>query len=184
VKRITAINRDGLNVLATTYTDVNSGTGSSDDNASGWPNSPALVTATLDPGPGSNPNFSPFLQGVINRSDARPNDEVEYTIYFLSDGGRDAGNVKLCDFVPGNSTYVANNLQLAIGSGAPTNLTDLADGDQGKFIANPGPFDPACTGTNNNRGAAFVNAGTVSKSTGSGAPSTSYGFMRFKAKVN
>ncbi len=184
VKRITAINRDGLNVLATTYTDMNSGTGSSDDNASGWPNSPALVTATLDPGPGSNPNFSPFLQGVINRSDARPNDEVEYTIYFLADGGRDAGNVKLCDFVPGNSTYVANNLQLAIGSGAPTNLTDLADGDQGKFVANPGPFDPACTGTNNNRGAAFVNAGTVPKSTGPGAPSTSYGFMRFKAKVN
>ncbi len=184
VKRITAINRDGLNVLATTYIDVNSGTGSSDDNASGWPNLPALVTATLDPGPGSNPNFSPFLPGVINRSDARPNDEVEYTIYFLSDGGRDAGNVKLCDFVPGNSTYVANNLQLAIGSSAPTNLTDLADSDQGKFIADPGPFDSACTGTNNSRGAAFVNAGTVPTSTGPGTPSTSYGFMRFKAKVN
>lgn len=184
VKRVTAINRNGINVLPTTYIDVNGGTGSSDDNVPGWPNLPALVSATLEPGPGNNPNFSPFLQGIVSHSDARPNDEVEYTIYFLSDGGRDAGNVKLCDFIPSNSTYVANGLQLAIGSGTATSLTDIADTDSGRFIADPGPFDAACTSTNHLKGAAFVNVGTVTKSAGPGAPAASYGFMRFKARVN
>jgi uncharacterized repeat protein (TIGR01451 family) len=184
VKRITAINRVGVNVLPITHIDVNTGTGSTDDNASGWPNLPAPVTATIDSGPSTNPNFSPFLQGAINRNDARPNDEVEYTIYFLSDGGRDAANFKLCDFIPVNSTYMASTLKLAIGSGAPTSLTDIVDADQGKFMANPGPFDAACTATNNGKGAVVVNVGTVTKSTGPGAPSTSYGFIRFTAKVN
>jgi uncharacterized repeat protein (TIGR01451 family) len=184
VKRVTAINRNGVNVLPTTYTDVNVGTGSSDDNVPGWPNLPALVSATLEPGLGTNPNFSPFLQGIVIHSDARPNDEVEYTIYFLSDGGRDAGNVKLCDFIPSNSTYVANGLQLAIGSGTANTLTDIVDTDSGRFIPHPGPFDAACTSTNNLKGAAFVNVGTVLKSTGPGAPAASYGFMRFKARVN
>jgi uncharacterized repeat protein (TIGR01451 family) len=184
VKRVTAINRNGVNVLPTTYIDVNGGTGSSDDNVPGWPNLPALVSATLEPGPGTNPNFSPFLQGIVIHSDARPNDEVEYTIYFLSDGGRDAGNAKLCDFIPSNSTYVANGLQLAIGSGTANTLTDIVDTDSGRFIADPGPFDAACTSTNNLKGAAFVNVGTVLKSAGPGVPAASYGFMRFKARVN
>lgn len=184
VKRITAINRGGVNILPLTYIDVTTGAGSADDNAVNWPNLPALVTATLDPGPGTTTNFSPFLQGAINRNDARPNDEVEYTIYFLSDGGRDAANFKLCDFVPGNSTYVGSTLKLAIGSSAPTDLTDIVDGDQGRFIANPGPFDAACTATNNGKGAVVVNIGTATKSTGPGAPAASYGFIRFTAKVN
>jgi uncharacterized repeat protein (TIGR01451 family) len=184
VKRVTAINRNGINVLPTTYIDMNSGAGSGDDNVPNWPNLPTLVTATLDPGPGTNSSFSPFLQGATNRNDARPNDEVEYTIYFLSDGGRDAANFKLCDFIPVNSTYGASTLKLAIGSGAPTNLTDIVDADQGKFMANPGPFDAACTATDNGKGAVVVNIGTVTKSTGPAAPSTSYGFIRFRAKVN
>jgi uncharacterized repeat protein (TIGR01451 family) len=184
VKRITAITRGGVNVLPLTYIDVSTGTGSANDNAVNWPNLPAPVTATLDPGPGTNSSFSPFLQGATNRNDARPNDEVEYTIYFLSNGGRDAANFKLCDFIPVNSTYVASTLKLAIGSAAANSLTDIVDADQGKFIANPGPFDAACTATNNGKGVVVVNVGTVTKSTGPGAPSTSYGFIRFTAKVN
>ncbi len=184
VKRITAINRAGVNILPVTYTDVTAGTGNTDDNATNWLNLPAPVTATLDPGPGTSTNFSPFLQGATNRNDARPNDEVEYTIYFLSDGSKDAANVKLCDFIPANSTYVASTLKLAIGSAAATALTDIVDADQGRFIANPGPFDAACTAANNGKGAVVVNIGTVVKSTGPGAPSTSYGFIRFTARVN
>jgi uncharacterized repeat protein (TIGR01451 family) len=185
VKRITAINRSSVNILPTAYVDVNTGTGSTDDNAANWPSLPALVTANLDPGPGINASFSPLLQGATTNTNVQPKDEVEYTIYFLSDGGRDAATVKLCDFIPGNSTYVPGTIQLAIGSGALTNLTDSAvDADAGKFIANPGPFDSACNSTNNGQGAAFVNAGTVVKSTGAGTPTTSYGYIRFKAKVN
>jgi uncharacterized repeat protein (TIGR01451 family) len=188
VKRITAINRSSVNILPTAYVDVTTGTGSTDDNAANWPSLPALVTATLDPGPGTNANFSPLLRGTTTSANVQPLDEVEYTIYFLSDGGRNAATVKLCDFIPGNSTYVPGTIQLAqdTGTGSLTlmNLTDSAvDADAGKFIANPGPFDPACNSTNNVQGAAFVNVGTVVPSTGAGTPTTSYGYIRFRAKV-
>jgi uncharacterized repeat protein (TIGR01451 family) len=182
VKRITALRRSSVNILPLTYIDIGTGTGNGDDNALGWPNAPAPVTATIDSGPSTNASFSPFLQGAINHNDARPNDEVEYTIYFLSDGGRNAGTVKLCDFVPANNTYVSNTFQL-FQNGTLNNLTDAADGiDQGKFITNS--FDAACAGTNNGEGAVFVELGTVNRSTGPGTPATSYGFIRFRAKVN
>jgi uncharacterized repeat protein (TIGR01451 family) len=184
VKRVTAMQRSSVNVLPLTYIDIGTGTGDGDDNALGWPNTPAPVIATIDSGPATNASFSPFLQGAISRNDARPNDEVEYTIYFLSDGGRTAGNVKLCDFVPANSTYVPNSFQLS-SNGILTNLTDAADGiDAGKFVPDPGPFDAACAGTNNSKGAVFLNIGTVNSSTGPGTPATSYGFIRFRARVN
>lgn len=184
VKRVTALQRSSVNVLPLTYIDISTGTGNGDDNALGWPNTPAPVIATIDAGPSTNTSFSPFLQGAINRNDARPNDEVEYTIYFLSDGGRNAGNVKLCDFVPANSTYVPNTSQLFL-NGILTNLTDAVDGtDTGKFVPDPGPFEAACTGTNNGKGAVIVEVGTVNNATGPGTPATSYGFIRFRAKVN
>jgi uncharacterized repeat protein (TIGR01451 family) len=183
VKRVTAIQRSSVNVLPLTYIDISTGTGNGDDNAPGWPNTPTPVSATLDPGPGTNASFSPFLQGAINRDDARPKDEVEYTIYFLSDGGRNVGNLKLCDFVPSNSTYIANTLQLST-NGALTSLSDAADADVGQFIPNPGPFGTACTGINNGKGALLVNVGVVNNSTGAGTPATSYGFIRFRAMVN
>jgi hypothetical protein len=56
------------------------------------------------------------------------------------------------------------------------------DDDRGQFYTSN--FPVACKGTPNGRGAVVVNIGTVPNATGSGTPANSYGFIRFKAKIN
>ncbi|GAP95482.1 isopeptide-forming domain-containing fimbrial protein [Leptolyngbya sp. NIES-2104] len=183
VKRVTAIQGTALS----SYVDVVSGVGAASDNAPNWINS--SVTANRSNNSGTTPNFSAFLRGVIDTATLstaqkpKPGDEVEYTIYFLSDGDRDASTVSLCDFIPANTTYVVNSLELAIGLNPAVPVTDiLTDSDGGYYTTG---FPGACSGsTNNGRGAIVVNAGTLQRSTGSGTPSTSFGLIRFRARVN
>ena len=187
VKRLTKIQTTTFS----NYIDVVTGGGATDDNAPNWV-SPS-VTATKSDSSGTTPNFSALLQGIISSStlpisqQPKPLDDVEYTVYFLSDGGANAQNVTLCDFVPNNSTYVPNSLKLSIGAGAPTVISDATGGADidGGFYPNLSTFPIACsTGTNKGNGAVVVNVGTVDRSTGSGTPTTSYGFIRFRAKVD
>ena len=179
VKRVSAINikqPDGTFVrnAITNFNDLLTGLAAPDDNAPGWPTTP-----------------SPYLQGAFDQTQVpaaiqpRPGDEVEYTIYFLSDGSVNAQSVTLCDFVPNNSTYVANTLQEQIGAAAALNISDVTGGTDtdGGFYATAS-FPSACTGTNNGNGAVLVNVGTVTNSTGAGTPTTSYGLIRFRAQVN
>jgi uncharacterized repeat protein (TIGR01451 family) len=170
VKRITGIKRPssavvsigGYNDLAT---DVN-------DNASAWPG-----------------GSSAYLLGAINTSQVpaipgppAPNDEVEYTIYFLSDGSRAANQVNLCDFIPANQTVVPGTIQLNTAG----TLTAIADGGgtgpgSGSYSATA-TFPTSCTGTNNARGAIYVQVGNLPAA--SVTPASAYGFFRFRAKVN
>lgn len=167
VKRATAI----AAFRPTGFNDA--GTNSDDDNAAGWPATPPV-----------------FLQGIFGNNQVpienRPKsgDELEYTIYFLSDGGFDAINSVVCDFIPTSTTYVPGTLSFTLGT-TTTALTDsAADADVGQFIAPGGAFPAACSGNNNNRGAVIVNLGTVTASTGPGTPATSYGFIRFRTRVD
>jgi uncharacterized repeat protein (TIGR01451 family) len=167
VKRVSAIGATAI----TGFNDVTTGAQAADDNAPGW--------------------IANYLQGAFGTSQIpianRPNpkDEVEYTIYFLSDGGLNAQGVALCDFVPNDSTYVANSLTLAIGTGTPTPISDATGDADGGFYPNLSTFPSACsTGANQGNGGVVVNVGTVNRSTGVGIPATSYGFIRFRAKVN
>jgi uncharacterized repeat protein (TIGR01451 family) len=91
VKRITAIN--GADV-----TNVVDDLGSSNDNAINWPL----------PLNGAN-NISTYLRGAINGGTMKPGDLLEYTIYFLSNGGAAATNINFCDLVPSNSTFVPDS---------------------------------------------------------------------------
>lgn len=137
VKRITAINATSITsvVAPTTTTDPN------DDNSLNWP--------------------SGYLRGATDGGLVKPGDDVEYTIYFLSDGGNDATDVRVCDLVPNNTTFLAtafNNstptdgglpgtdlgMALALGSTTPTAyLTNVSDTpDRGQFFA-PGTSAPA-----------------------------------------
>jgi uncharacterized repeat protein (TIGR01451 family) len=167
VKRATAIAAFPL----TGFNDA--GTTSDDDNAAGWPTTPAG-----------------FLQGVFDNNQVpvanqpKPGDEIEYTLYFLSDGNADAANVTLCDFMPANTTYVPGTLGLTLGTTTTALSDSAADADAGQFIANGGAFPAACSSSNNNRGAVVVNLGTVTTSTAPGTPTTSYGYIRFRAKVD
>ncbi len=186
VKRLTAIQTKVLS----DYIDVVTGTGNAEDNAANWVNS--SVTATKSDGSGTTTNFSNYLKGIVDGAalspDQRPKpaDEVEYTIYFLSDGGKPANTVSLCDFVPANTTFVPNSIQLVIGSGSPVSVTDqtTTDSDGGFYGVGTTTFPAACTnGTNNNRGAIVVNVGTVTNAISPGT-ANSYGYIRFRAKVN
>jgi uncharacterized repeat protein (TIGR01451 family) len=176
VKRVSAINvkqtdETFVRTAITSFNDLLVGAGVNDDNAPGWPITPPI-----------------YLQGAFDQAQVpvaiqpRPGDQVEYTIYFLSDGPANAQNVTLCDFVPNNSSYVANSLQLQIGTAPITAVADTVGASGGAYAV--APFPSACNGTDNGNGAVLVNIGTVANSTGAGVPATSYGYIRFLATVN
>ena len=184
VKRITAINGVPLNQFVD---DPNS----TNDNNPKWP-TPANT----------------YLRGVIDGGVVQPGDELEYTIYFLSNGDGNATNVTICDLVPENTTFIPtafNSLtpidgslpgaDLGIGlalnsTSLPTTptvyLSNVADADRGEFFAAGKKPPVACSGSNSN-GAVIVTVvkkpNTLPHATGSGTPTNSYGFIRFRARV-
>ncbi|BBD57421.1 hypothetical protein NIES2109_01870 [Nostoc sp. HK-01] len=177
VKRITRINSDDLN-------DSVDGAGT-DDNDSKWP--------------------SGYLRGKINATGVKPGDEVEYTIYFLSNGNSSVTNVKFCDLVPRNTTFIPSafngqtpndgvaggnqGIAMAIGSTTPTvYFSNAVDSDRGAFYPTNDSSTPASCGSNTN-GAVAVNVTNSSltslpAATGQGTPTNSYGFIRFRVKIN
>jgi uncharacterized repeat protein (TIGR01451 family) len=203
VKRITQINRNTASVggddLAS-YTDTNS---PYDDNVDQTP--PFLGQPNPNQDDTTNwPDPSLFLIGGVNGGQTRPGDEIEYTIYFLSTGQGNAINVKLCDRIPENQTFVptAFNTTPPAPGGLPTSdrgivvnlggtvqaYTNDDDGDIVRYF--PPNSDPTtvyptlnCGGANTN-GAVVVNLGTLPSATAPGTPANSYGYIRFRATVN
>lgn len=175
VKRITAIN--GVDV-----TSIVDDPGSTNDNAVNWP----LPLSSVN-------NISTYLRGAIDGGVVRPNDTLEYTIYFLSNGGSPATNVNLCDLVPANSTFIPNSfsstpesgISLSLGTTA-TNLTNVPDGDGGEYFV-PGAIPAVSCSTGNTNGAVMVRVvqspANLPNATAPGTPN-SYGFIRFRARVN
>ncbi|MBD2356976.1 DUF11 domain-containing protein [Tolypothrix sp. FACHB-123] len=194
VKRITRINNqdltnnvNGRSDVATTDTNYVPEPYAKDDDASQWP--------------------ANYLRGLIHAGTVQPGDELEYTVYFLSKGLSDATNVKFCDLVPANTTFISTafngqsptdgglagadrGIALAIGSTTPTvYLSNIADSsDRGIYYPPNDPSTPSFCGNNTN-GAVLVNITrspdfpSLPQATGSGTPSNSYGFVRFRAKV-
>ncbi|MBD2319549.1 beta strand repeat-containing protein [Phormidium tenue] len=187
VKRITAIN----NIPITGFADAPN-TATSNDNDPNWP------TANTQ-----------YLRGAIDVPSVQPNDVIEYTIYFLSNGGRSARNVQLCDRIPANTTFQpdtygsGNGIVLGWDSTAailpdPTTSTgagkvaisNVPDADTGQFLATnvsvtnaPAPCND---GSTNPDGAILVRLGAttnVPNATAVGTPTNSYGFIRFAVRV-
>jgi uncharacterized repeat protein (TIGR01451 family) len=187
VKRITAINPGKPEeILFSNFVDDFS---TSNDNQPLWPD-PDL-----------------YLQGAIDAGKVKPGDEVEYTVYFLSSGDVNAKEVKICDVVPDQMTFVKNTygIELGIGlgfdsTGLPTlpnlKLSNLLNDDQGDFYG-PGTAPPTnlckkvtpantlinVNGINNDNGAVVVKIPNLPKADSPGNPTNSYGFIRFRAKV-
>jgi uncharacterized repeat protein (TIGR01451 family) len=109
-----------------------------------------------------------------------PKDEVEYTIYFLSDSAIAARDVNICDFVPANQTFVSGSMQLNF-NGTTTNIADGSGTGSGSGFYTSS-FPASCYGTNNNKGAVSIQIGDVISVISN--PSSSYGYIRFRAKVN
>jgi fimbrial isopeptide formation D2 family protein/uncharacterized repeat protein (TIGR01451 family) len=168
VKRISNIS--GVDI--TGFNDLTTGVNAADDNAPGWISSSYLQGA-----------FDTSQIPVANRP--KPKDEMEYTIYFLADATANSQNVKICDFIPNNTSYVPGSLQLKIGTAAAIPITDVVGGADmdGGFYATA-PFPSACVSTyDNGKGAVLVNVGTLNFSTAAGTPTNSYGYIRFRATV-
>ena len=203
VKRITLLNGD----FSTTNGDdlaayIDEATNDYDDNT---------LTPNLDPADTDQwPDPATFLIGGIDGGDVRPNDEIEYTIYFLSSGDAAANNVLFCDRVPDFVDFLPNifnvnptadvngnpngdrGIVVGLGTGVAAAidqfaLTNEADGDIGYYF--PPGVEPTttfpninCDGTNDN-GAVVVNLGDLPNATSAGEPAGSYGFVRFRARV-
>ncbi len=202
VKRITKINNntttnDGDDLAV--YKDEN--TNPYDDNTVTVTNpNPPATPADTDNWP--DPNT--FLIGGINGGKVEPDDELEYTIYYLSAGDTEAENVLFCDRVPGNVSFIPTSFNgeanKATGGlqnsdrgiqwlkdGNTESLTNVKDGDVAQYF--PPGVEPSsvypkikCDGTNTN-GAVVVNLGNLPNATAPGTPNTSYGFVRFRGKV-
>jgi uncharacterized repeat protein (TIGR01451 family) len=165
VKRITAV---GSTTLTTTIDDAGS-----NDNNPYWPK-------PID----SSSSISTFLAGDIDKT-VLPGDIVEYTIYFLDNGTANAAEVNICDFIPKSSAYLNGSLLLATGSGSPIPISDPVGDTDGGFYPNLSSFPAVCSiGTDKGNGAVVVNVGNVSRSIGAGDPLGSYGFIRFRTRVN
>jgi uncharacterized repeat protein (TIGR01451 family) len=170
--------------------------------------SPALTPPDTDKWPVS--NGFPFMIGGTNGGNVKPNDSIEYTIYFLSAGTSDAKNVLFCDRVPANVTFSPNAFTNTIAN--PTGVARgiaVSSGDTLNYYTNAGDSDPAryfppgiepstiypnincgknATGQVllNDNGAVVVKLGDRLKATGILADDKAagaYGFVRFQGVV-
>ncbi len=166
VKRITAVN--GVN--ETGFDDDPSTTA---DNSAYWP-SPAAT----------------YLRGVRSVTGVKPGDELEYTIYFVDTNGP-ATNITLSDVVPASTVFddasyngltptdggtagAASGIALALSASAlpaaPTfYLSNVADSDRGTYTASSTTV--------------AVVLSSLPAATGPGTPTGSYGFIRFRVRV-
>ena len=171
VKRITGIKKKGSPTVTAIggYNDL--ATDTNDDVGVSWPG-----------------GSTAYLLGAINGSQVptpnpgapAPQDEVEYTIYFLSDSVSTAINANLCDFVPANQTYIPGTMQLNFNGSTASIPDGTGTGPGSGFYS--ASFPASCQGTNNSRGAVYFQIGNVSAA--NATPASSYGFIRFRAKVN
>jgi uncharacterized repeat protein (TIGR01451 family) len=159
------------------------------------------------------PPVNNYLKGAIDGGVVANNDLVDFTIYFLETDSK-ATNVTICDLVPQNMTFIADSfatgkgLALALSnSSLPTAPTayftnNIADNDGGAYYPlgsvpptsckkpdpnNAGNFIPMTTGDNNNGLVAIDVVKSpvyLPKAVSSGNPTDSFGFIRFRAKVN
>ena len=116
--------------------------------------------------------------GVLSIPPATPlasGDEVEYTIYFLSDGGTPAIDTNLCDQVPLQGTFIGDSNRLKLGS------ADLVRGGTVFSPIAPLPANNSCPDQSNPNGSVIFGLGNVPSIRTS---NTGTGFVRFRIRIN
>ena len=197
VKRITAI-KDGVTnaplkdatgtaISFGAFVDDTSSATKTDDNSCNWP------TATGTAGACTNT----YTLGATTQTapKVKPGDEIEYTIYYLN-AGENRATARVCDMLNPNLTFqpnfdataanVGKGIGFKPGTAAIAYLSNSGtDADKGQLTT------PAVTNCNlpSNGGTAVVavDVGDATTplfgSTGAGTPTSSYGYIRFKAVV-
>jgi uncharacterized repeat protein (TIGR01451 family) len=115
----------------------------------------------------------------------RSGDEVEYTIYYLSDGNAPVENITFCDNVPQETTYSNDSFGAETGilvnqAGGVNSLRNAGD-SRGRFYRplEPLPSNNPCINPNNPNGSVLVNLGNISN-----AADANFGFVRFRVRIN
>lgn len=154
VKRITNVTRNGVPLAGVDFNSFFNNPADPNDVVPGW--------SQLTP-------VGLFQLGIDDSLESR--DEVEYTIYFLSDGGEPVTNVNFCDLIPSGTTFVPNSLQVILGN------TPI----QGQFFSPLAPLPPAnvCPDPTNPNGAVIANLGNISNEEGN-----NFGFVRFRVTLD
>jgi Right handed beta helix region/SdrD B-like domain len=90
------------------------------------------LTAVIDSA--ATPNDDPgkkwpvgYLQGLVDAGKVKPNDTIEYTIYYLNEGNADVSALKICDPIRGNQKYIPGTMKLSTG-GSTVSLSDAIGG--------------------------------------------------------
>ncbi|AFZ17360.1 DUF6923 family protein [Allocoleopsis franciscana] len=170
VKRITNVIRSGAPISGIDFQSFVDNLNDRNDNVSGWSQLPGGV-----------------LTGVFRiGSDAllQTGDEVEYTVYFLSDGTQLVTDAKVCDPIPEKTTFIPDSFQAGQGillnqQTTNTSLTNALDTDQGTFFSRLTPVTSPCPNTNNSNGSILVNLGDLPAT-----PPNNVGFIRFRVRID
>lgn len=185
VKRITAVNE-------TSFTDFNDDPSDDDDDPSlDWPSNYLAGELIVD---------KTYTDSLNNPAYLKPGDEVEYTIYFLSDGEVSANNVRICDCVPDHQTFLRNafsSLPAAPGGGVATgrglaaeingnlvSYTNIGGDDAGRFYEANQTLPSVCDGDPNTGGAVVFELGDLPNIVSQGTPLNAFGFIRFRVTVD
>ncbi len=169
VKRISNAFRNNAPLRIANFNTFIDDPNDSNDNAPGW--------SQLSP------------SGVISlssQSGLQSGDEVEYTLYFLSDGTQSIQNARFCDLIPDDTAFVPDSFGVGSGvllglAGTNTSVTNAADTDRGSFFSalSPLPAGNSCINQTNRNGAVILNVGNLPQATGS-----NFGFVRFRVRLN
>jgi uncharacterized repeat protein (TIGR01451 family) len=194
VKRITAIKRNGETVpenFTTFVDDSTSTTPTINDNHCNWPGATGSAGACTNT----------YTIGKTSLPDVQSGDEIEYTIYYLNGGGNPAKLARVCDRLDANLTFqtqfdsndpamVGKGIALAEGNTTTQYLTNIGLDDKGQLTTPTTATScnlGARVGSNLSNDVVVVDVGTIAaplmNSTSAGTPTTSYGYIRFKAKV-
>ena len=102
----------------------------------------------------------------------RSGDQVEYTIYFLSNGTAPATDVSLCDAIPEGTTLIPGSPQVQLG-------TAIAPGGTVFSPLEPLPPNHPCSDPRNPNGAVIFTLGDLPNT-----PPNNGGFVRFRVRIN
>lgn len=159
-KRITNVTRNGVPLGGINFTTFVDGAGDNDN---------ALGFTQFQPG------GAPI--GQINLDPAaiklQSGDDVEYTVYYLSDGTAAALGVSLCDPIPLSTTLIANTTQVQRNNGA------IASGGTVFAPLAPLPVGNTCLDASNQNGTVIFDLGDIPNTIGN-----NFGFVRFRVRVN